>query len=756
MDLPLRYYLRRTLSLPPHVAAKKAARLASELVRQRIAASRERNAPTYCHVDEGRALARRIAITADDVPDDIEAALPRIAERYLTHAFDLLGSGWIEVRYGADCPGLARHKYPAGPRITPDARGRWLSTIVNRSNQERAAKAWRLISRPDYQPIDWHLDFRSGHRWSAQDRFNEQRIGFPPGSDIKLPWELARMQHLPQLAVAAVLAASRREGWRAPQDYIQELRNQIVDFYCANPPRFGPNWTCPMDIGIRAANWVVALDIAGNAGWFPDEPFRRLLVDSLYDHGRHILHHLEWSESGRSNHYLSDIAGLLFVAAYLPPTAETDAWLAFATSELVGETERQFHRDGANYEGSTSYHRLSGELSVFGAALIAGLAREGRTAFSDFDRTHLAGIRPPLPSAPLPQSDVGIRCPLTETAVDRLAGIGRFANAVLRPDHRIVQIGDTDSGRFLKLHPVWDDNDDEDLLDHRHLLAAVDALFDIAPKRERWLDGAVVRSLMAGAKLRPPTAAAAQPEASLPAFNAAVERIMALPPESQREIRVDHVSTPGDRTVFWYPDFGLVIVKGSGFFLSLRCAQSYRADAPTGHLHDDNLALELYADGRLLVYDPGVYVYTSLPDARNAYRAAAAHHAPRALGWDATAIDPGLLFQCPSALPARLRHASIDGLAAELPGPRGAVLLRTVEIGASGVSIRDGVENGALRPLTLPPPYCRGYGKRTNTTTDNRFFPRSATGGEGVIEREPTSEALTRGPPSAGHRRATG
>ena len=341
-------------------------------------------------------------MTADGVPDDLAVALPRIAERCLTHEFDLLGSGWIEVRYGADCPGLEQHKYPAGPRITPDARGRWLSTIVNRSNQERAAKAWRLISRPDYRPIDWHLDFRSGHRWSGKDRFNEQRIGFPPGSDIKLPWELARMQHLPQLAVAAVLAASGPEGWRAPQRYTQELRNQIIDFYCANPPRFGPNWTCPMDIGIRAANWVVALDIAGNAGWLPDEPFRRLLVDSLYDHGRHILRHLEWSENGRSNHYLSDIAGLLFIAAYLPPTAETDAWLAFATSELVGETERQFHRDGANYEGSTSYHRLSGELSVFGAALIAGLAREGRAAFSIFDRAHLAGIRPPAPfrSAP--------------------------------------------------------------------------------------------------------------------------------------------------------------------------------------------------------------------------------------------------------------------------------------------------------------------------------------------------------------------
>jgi hypothetical protein len=718
----LKYYLRRALALPPHQVARKAFRAATELVSQKIAAASERNAVTYCHVEDIRALARRIAATAADVPQDLKAALPRIAERYLGHQFDLLGSGWIEVRHGAECRGIEHHKYAPGPHVTADPEGRWLSAIVNSSNCKHASQAWRLISRADYRPIDWHLDFRSGHRWSAQQRFNEQRIGFPPGSDIKLPWELARMQHLPQLAVAAVVAAAENKGWRAPQVYIDELRNQIVDFYCANPPRFGPNWTCPMDVGIRAANWVVALDIARNVGWQPDEPFRRLVIDSLYDHGRHIIKHLEWSESGRSNHYLSDIAGLLFIAAYLPPADEPDAWLAFAVSEIVSETERQFHGDGSNYEGSTSYHRLSGELSVFGSALVVGLAREGRAALSKFNPAHLAGIRPPIPPAPIAQFDIGVRSPLSGPAVHHLAGIGRFARALLRPDNRIVQIGDTDSGRFLKLHPVWDDNDDEDLLDHRHLTAAVDALFNDVASGEPWLDAAVVRSLMSGAPLRAPSYSSAKADTSPAALRAAAARVMALPPESRRVVSVDLKSIPDDRALFGFPDFGLAIVKGSGFFLSLRCAQFYRADAPSGHLHDDNLALELYADGNLLVCDPGTYVYTSLPDVRNTYRQAAAHNAPRAVGWDATAIDPKLLFQCSSATSARLLHAGVDGLAAELPGPDGAVLVRVIEICPLGLTVRDGVENGVLRPAALPPAYCTGYGKSTTVVADGRFM----------------------------------
>jgi hypothetical protein len=207
------------------------------------------------------------------------------------------------------------------------------------------------------------------------------------------------------------------------------------------------------------------------------------------------------------------------------------------------------------------------------------------------------------------------------------------------------------------------------------------------------------------------------------ALTAAVARVLGLPAESRRDIRVDLASVPDDRTVFWFGDFGLALVKGDGFFLALRCAESYRPDAPSGHLHDDNLAIELYADGRLGVCDPGVFVYTSLPEARNAYRGAAAHHAPRVAGWDAASIDPGLLFLCPSAIPARLLYAGKDGLAAELPGPNGAVLLRTIEIGSRGLIIRDGGEGGVLRPLSAPPAYCTGYGKQSTAVSDSRFFP---------------------------------
>jgi len=467
-----------------------------------------------------------------------------------------------------------------------------------------------------------------------------------------------------------------------------------------------------MDVGIRAANWVVALDIAGNAGWQPDEPFRHILINSLYDHGRHIVAHFEWSESGRSNHYLSDIVGLLFIAAYLPPTPETEAWLAFSASEIVGEIERQFHPDGGNYEGSTSYHRLSGELAIFGSALIAGLAHEGRSAFAAFDATRLTGVRPPIPSSPLPQFDVGIQCPVTAAAVLRLDGIPIFTRTVQRPDNRIVQIGDTDSGRLFKLHPVWGAGNEEDLIDHRHLIAAADALFDRSIDGSRWLDAQVVRSLMKGQAFSNPSRPVKSSVGTSSEFQMAIGRLASLPPHAKRELSVPLTKLPDERTLASFPDFGLHVIKGKDFFLALRCVETYRVDAPTGHLHDDNLAIELFADGRLLISDPGTYVYTSLPDARNAYRSANAHHAPRAEGWDVTAVNPSLLFQCPKARTARLLYAGVDGFAAELMGSNGDCLLRAIQIDTQTITISDGVERGTLRPLSVPPPYSNGYGKQ--------------------------------------------
>ncbi len=135
------------------------------------------------------------------------------ADRILRHEFNLLGSGPYT---------------PVDPDRSADASG--------------------------YQPIDWYLDPVSGLRFPrgiplAQWNLEQMR---PGRADIKLPWELARCQHWPLLGQAYRLTGDDR--------FAVEVERELHDFMAANPIAIGVNWTCTMDVALRAANWALALD----------------------------------------------------------------------------------------------------------------------------------------------------------------------------------------------------------------------------------------------------------------------------------------------------------------------------------------------------------------------------------------------------------------------------------------------------------------------------------------------------------------
>ena len=159
-----------------------------------------------------------------------QQAIPdEVLTHYLEHRFDLLGSGWTLVAYGMQCRGMFGHRYDMkqpleGPLSQPAS----MALLINKSN---AAVAQHIASKTDndYRPIDWQLDFKSGFRWDACQWHAKLRYGHLPGVDVKVPWELSRMQHLPQIAVKAV--SSDRQG-ATTRLMVAEIRNQCLDFCC--------------------------------------------------------------------------------------------------------------------------------------------------------------------------------------------------------------------------------------------------------------------------------------------------------------------------------------------------------------------------------------------------------------------------------------------------------------------------------------------------------------------------------------------
>lgn len=271
-----------------------------------------------------------------------------------------------------------------------------------------------------YQSIDWHIDFKSNYSWNPKIFFRSIRYGHIEGVDIKVPWELSRFQHLNILGQAYILTKDVK--------YAEEFKNQITDWIENNPVAFGVNWKCTMDIAIRAANWLVAQEYFSSKNVFPKD-FWKDFYASIYEHGMFIMKHLENQSEFTTNHYISNLAGLFFIAVYCPFFEESKSWQEFALKELSKEIEKQVYPDGCTFENSTSYHRLVLELFFY---------------------TELLGDRAEIE--------------FSEHYKEKVSKMFEFSLHCIKSDGRVPQIGDNDNGRFLIFSKRL-------ILEHKYLLS---------------------------------------------------------------------------------------------------------------------------------------------------------------------------------------------------------------------------------------------------------------------------------------------
>lgn len=163
--------LRKILFYPPHVSARKAFRLVkgrvTDALRSRVDLSQTTYAtPATCARPALQGgLFRYFKATALERLRPHAWAIAGLTERYLRHEFDVLGSGWVQVKHGQSCAGVEGGRYGPEPPLVADAQGAWLSGRINAANLFEGQRLWRLVAADD-QPIDWHLDFKSGFRWS--------------------------------------------------------------------------------------------------------------------------------------------------------------------------------------------------------------------------------------------------------------------------------------------------------------------------------------------------------------------------------------------------------------------------------------------------------------------------------------------------------------------------------------------------------------------------------------------------------------
>jgi len=288
-------------------------------------------------------------------PDDW-SRMSEVAQNALRHRFDLLGSGLVDL----------------GPRI------------------------------------DWCTDFKSGKSWDKRDYRLQKLVSLSDRSDVKIPWELSRCNHLLPMALSYF-----KNG---DDSYPNEFANQVVSWAEGNEYLQTVNWSCPMDTAIRCINWLVAYQTFAQQHRFSEE-FSKFLTVELYKGAKSIYENLEVTGDGHNtNHYLTNLLGLLYLGEVFGKTIRANSWRQFAIDGFEKEMLAQINSDGLDYESSLPYHGLVTEIFLMAYLL----STKCDFQFSEQFRNRLSLM---------------------------VMNLDRFSGA----DGLVDNFGDNDDGRILKL-----------------------------------------------------------------------------------------------------------------------------------------------------------------------------------------------------------------------------------------------------------------------------------------------------------------
>lgn len=271
-------------------------------------------------------------------------------------------------------------------------------------------------------PVDWQRDFKTGQVWPTDyfSRLDCQNLDQP--SDVKIPWEISRLQWLIPVGQAYLLTRDER--------YAETVRDILNDWIDQNPCLYGVNWACTMEAAMRTFVWTWLFHVFRDSSAWRDAEFRGKFLTALYSHGEFTDRYLELSDVN-GNHCTADAAALVFAGLFFGTGPVAQRWRRRGWRLLSKELVRQTTADGVDFEGSVPYHRLVTELFLWPALY---RLRAGRTVSLAYQ--------------------------------ERLQKMAAFATAYTRPDGSAPHWGDGDDARVLPFS-------ERSLSDHRYLPAIV-------------------------------------------------------------------------------------------------------------------------------------------------------------------------------------------------------------------------------------------------------------------------------------------
>jgi hypothetical protein len=300
------------------------------------------------------------------------------------------------IRDQADRPRIALGAVPTAPYGDVRAEAIFAGG-VRLCEHAPAASAWRdrLVRQADAianhrfsffslndrhlgDPIDWNRDHESGtaapRSFASAIDYRDPRVT----GDAKVVWEPGRHHQLVVLGRAYRITGDER--------YAREAVAQIDSWLEQCPFGVGMHWRSPLELAIRAINWVWTFDLIRPSGILSGATAGRLL-NALNLHAWEIARKYSRGSSA-NNHRIGEAAGVFIVSTCLPGLKDASRWREASRRMLEEEILEQTYPDGGSREQAFGYHLFV--LQFLALAEIA--ARRAGQGFSTAFLERLEGM----------------------------------------------------------------------------------------------------------------------------------------------------------------------------------------------------------------------------------------------------------------------------------------------------------------------------------------------------------------------------
>lgn len=192
-----------------------------------------------------------------------------------------------------------------------------------------------------FEPIKWHKAMNG--EWpkdkvSFDIEFKESVFG-----DVRYTWEVNRHLFFPRLALYYKKYNDEK--------YIDQLKKLFYDWVQENPFLKGVNWSSPMEIAIRAYQWLITLSLLSES---EDVNFKKDLIKAILNSIEYVSENLS-AFSSANNHLILE-AGIISIIGYCLEPIYKQHWFKVGNDILKKEIPLQVYEDGVNKEQAAHYH----------------------------------------------------------------------------------------------------------------------------------------------------------------------------------------------------------------------------------------------------------------------------------------------------------------------------------------------------------------------------------------------------------------